>query len=406
MLIAKASDLQHFLSKSLEQFVVPVFQRPYFWEKQQWQVFWEDLSELHDSKSNRQHFLGVILTMRVGLSPENVWKHLILDGQQRLVTASILLSAIRDSSVVANDYFSDAINNLLWIEAWNPNSNKEPKLLLTSKDKEAFQSILKREKRPEGVIPRAYDYFLGQIKSRYYNSLDYNTLFKTLVTQCIFVNIELSPNEDPYKIISTLNFGSSHFPKENPFPQLPSLSGAELSFVENQLLNYRKFPQAPELLALISGGENAQTEFKEAACVNPHTGNPDNKMREQIVKSVAAFMNSQTGGTLLIGVADDGEIKGINHEFAIANKSKVNWDGYSLFITDLLNTTLGIVTPFQFYTVSRYSVDGKDVCCVSVKPATLPVYINKKLYARAGSQSLELQGPDLLSYVKERWGSS
>lgn len=171
---------------------------------------------------------------------------------------------------------------------------------------------------------------------------------------------------------------------------------------EAALNEYRKLAPNPELLSLIASGESATVEFKQAACRNPHTSRNDNNMRNNIVEAVAAFMNS-SGGTLLIGIADDGTITGVGVEYATVNASKANWDGYELFLADLLNKSLSVTAAFQYFTITRHTLNGRDIAQVQVKPASEAVYVNNKLYVRVGAQSKELQGPDMISYVNRHW---
>ncbi|MCB8944537.1 MAG: putative DNA binding domain-containing protein [Ardenticatenaceae bacterium] len=172
---------------------------------------------------------------------------------------------------------------------------------------------------------------------------------------------------------------------------------------EAALHEYRQLAPNPELLTLIGGGESESIEFKQAACRNPYTGKQDNSMRDNISKAVAAFMNS-SGGTLLIGIADDGIITGIEDEYALANPSKANWDGYELFLADLLNKSLSVATAFHYFTITRHTLHNHDIAQIQVQPTPAPAYVNNKLYVRAGAQSKELQGGDLVGYVGSHWG--
>ena len=77
------------------QIVVPEFQRGYSWEKEHVSEFWSDISEFHQEKTktttaSKKYFAGPIVVL-----PEND-SLLLLDGQQRLATATILFSVIRD----------------------------------------------------------------------------------------------------------------------------------------------------------------------------------------------------------------------------------------------------------------------------------------------------------------------
>src|SRR5260370_34518007 len=97
----KASETH--LGKILEgtnQFVVPLFQRPYTWDESRWKVLWSDLVELCEDEVEasraKPHFLGSIVTVPTRSVPEGVTKYLLIDGQQRLTTLQVLLAALRD----------------------------------------------------------------------------------------------------------------------------------------------------------------------------------------------------------------------------------------------------------------------------------------------------------------------
>ena len=79
----------------MKQNVIPLFQRPYTWEKDKWQNLWDDIFELYNRVDEKSHFMGAIVTIPIKTTPVGVNKHLIIDGQQRLITVSILLCAIR-----------------------------------------------------------------------------------------------------------------------------------------------------------------------------------------------------------------------------------------------------------------------------------------------------------------------
>jgi uncharacterized protein with ParB-like and HNH nuclease domain len=78
-----------------KQGVIPLFQRPYSWELKDWKTLWEDLMGQYEESERSSHFMGAIVTVPVKSVPVGVTKHLVIDGQQRLTTLSILLAAIR-----------------------------------------------------------------------------------------------------------------------------------------------------------------------------------------------------------------------------------------------------------------------------------------------------------------------
>src|SRR4029453_18810078 len=91
-----------------KQFVVPYFQRTYSWRSQQWTTLFDDIVELYELGAGHTHFLGsmVLLAEAAGEAPTPT---LVIDGQQRLVTLSLFLAAIRDSARNVDPAFSDDI---------------------------------------------------------------------------------------------------------------------------------------------------------------------------------------------------------------------------------------------------------------------------------------------------------
>src|SRR5262245_33546005 len=90
------------LFNSRIRYVVPMFQRLYVWEETpQWSTLWEDAIEkavlqLQKKKTNA-HYLGAVIVEGVQPnSPQEVMRFLVIDGQQRLTTIQLLLSAFRD----------------------------------------------------------------------------------------------------------------------------------------------------------------------------------------------------------------------------------------------------------------------------------------------------------------------
>ena len=165
---------------------------------------------------------------------------------------------------------------------------------------------------------------------------------------------------------------------------------------------YRLYTPEHEIATFLAIGETEKVEFKQAAFLSPHSNKPEDSMRKNVAEAVAAFMNSK-GGILLIGVTDDCHVEGVDHEFAAANPSKKNWDGYQLAIADIIQNRLSISNPFRFYQVSQHQVYGKTICRIEVQKALEPVYMEKKLLVRDGNRTRELHGPDLINYVNNHW---
>ena len=150
---------------------------------------------------------------------------------------------------------------------------------------------------------------------------------------------------------------------------------------------------------LIKGGETGGVEFKSTLRVNLHTGQPDEKIQLSALKTVAGFLNAR-GGTLLIGVNDDGEALGLE-----ADKFP-NEDKMGLHLVNLIRERMGEV--FLPYVHAHFD-DQQDQrvllirCERGPKPAFLKDGANQRFFVRGGNSTAELSGTSITDYVKQRF---
>src|ERR1035437_7469708 len=78
------------------QYVLPMFQRRYSWEEKQWKKLWGDIVDIRKNPHKPEHFLGTIVVLQEDSLPGKPPKFILIDGQQRLTTLSIILTALRD----------------------------------------------------------------------------------------------------------------------------------------------------------------------------------------------------------------------------------------------------------------------------------------------------------------------
>ena len=173
------------------------------------------------------------------------------------------------------------------------------------------------------------------------------------------------------------------------------------------LARRRAVPAAPSSRELIAAGESARVEFKSSARVNRHTGARDARLEQVIAASTAAFFNAR-GGTLLIGVADDGRIDGLEADYALLRNP--GRDGFELWLHDLLATTLG-ASAAATVRVGFDTVDGRDICLIRIPAAPRPVFLQvpkqrgTEFVVRVGNSSRRLDARELLDYAVTRWGA-
>jgi len=158
------------------------------------------------------------------------------------------------------------------------------------------------------------------------------------------------------------------------------------------------FPE--EVLELIKKGENEKIELKSTMRVNLHTNEIDKKIEHAIVKTIASFLNSK-GGTLLIGVSDNGEILGTEKD-RFENNDKLN-----LHLANLIKEKIG-----KNYAPSINSqlilIEGKIIVKIECKKNDKPVFVKtasgeEEFYIRAGPSSTQIKARDLVDYIEKRF---
>ncbi len=178
---------------------------------------------------------------------------------------------------------------------------------------------------------------------------------------------------------------------------------------QDALAAYRTLaPQATdiEIAALIQQDESIEVEFKASAWWDIPR-NKKEKFNKRISEVVAAFLNVEKGGTLLIGIDDDGSIVGIECDYIKKFDNRKNRDTYANNLMRSLLNAYGqdCGTCIQ---ISFGQVEGKDVCRVAISPSPRPVYIKdgqeEYFYIRAGNSNRALKVKEATDYIKSRWG--
>ncbi len=189
-----------------KQFRIPVYQRYYSWETEQCSRLWNDIVDMQ-KKDKVGHFVGSIVNIAEQAMPTGVQKYMIIDGQQRLTTLSLLLIALRD---YAEEHPEDGtinarrIDNMLLKNEYE-DGDERYKLLLTETDRDLLISLV--EKKPISDLGLShilsnYDFFAGKIANMELQPKDvYEAIGKLQI-----VNITLDRNvDDAQAIFESLN---------------------------------------------------------------------------------------------------------------------------------------------------------------------------------------------------------
>ncbi len=152
---------------------------------------------------------------------------------------------------------------------------------------------------------------------------------------------------------------------------------------------------------LIQKGENTRLEFKETLLYDVHQKQPNKALKEEAVKEMCAFANSD-GGTLIIGVEDGTkEIKGIERDLKLMNGSK---DKFELTLNQVATDKLGEAFTSMYVRLDFEEIQGKTLAVVSVEASPEPVYFDgKRFYVRSGSSSRPLNMDEVVGYIEQNW---
>lgn len=153
----------------------------------------------------------------------------------------------------------------------------------------------------------------------------------------------------------------------------------------------------------IAGGESAVLEFKSTFRWDLRESRINRSLETVVLKTLAGYMNAQ-GGTLLIGVADDGSIVGLEHDYSALKKP--DRDGFEQVLMTSVASKLG-GDACQCVQAVFHSVEGHDVCRTIISKAHRPVYLREgetpKLYVRTGVSTRELNVQEAIDYTATRW---
>lgn len=189
-----------------KQFQIPVYQRYYSWDIEQCKRLWNDIVEMQ-KKGKVGHFVGSIVNIAEQAMPTGVQKYMIIDGQQRMTTLSLLLLALRDYAI--NNPEDTTINarridNMLLKNEYE-SGDERYKLLLTETDRDILMRLVEEKPIPDDTRSKLldnYKFFAGKIADKELQPAEvYESIGKLQI-----VNITLDRSvDDAQAIFESLN---------------------------------------------------------------------------------------------------------------------------------------------------------------------------------------------------------
>ncbi|UOR69816.1 DUF262 and DUF1524 domain-containing protein [Helicobacter pylori] len=210
---AYATPLLNFIKGNQKnQLVIPIYQRLYSWEKEQCKQLWDDIIKIGGDDKMDGHFIGCILYVLDRITHSNNVLF-IIDGQQRLTTITLLLTALRDHLSDEDEFLEkfscQKIQNRYLINS-DEKDDKRFKLILSEPDRDTLLSLIDKDKRkpsePSSKIVENFKLFeewISEWISKNTNKLE--TIFKGL-EKLMIVEIALKEGkDDPQLIFESMN---------------------------------------------------------------------------------------------------------------------------------------------------------------------------------------------------------
>lgn len=167
---AKETNFLKLMESQFNQYIVPIYQRTYSWGEKQCQVLWEDILKISKRKNSDRHFIGSTVCYRqdeISL-PGQIKKEIIIDGQQRITTLSLLMIAIaRSYEKIGQENVTNVIRKNYLINEDGKDEEKY-KLLPTNQDKETYLALVdgieNELKNPSKPVLDAFNLFMSLLE--------------------------------------------------------------------------------------------------------------------------------------------------------------------------------------------------------------------------------------------------
>ncbi len=205
---ADATTLLGFFEENQNnQFVIPIYQRLYSWKKEQCEQLWDDIIKIGGNDKMNGHFIGSILYVLDGNTPSSPL--LIIDGQQRLTTITLLFIALRDHLNDEDEFLEkfsrQKIQNRYLINS-DEKGDKKFKLFLSEPDRDTLLSLIDKDRRkpsePSLKIMENFKLFEKWIRK---NTDKLETIFKGLEKLMIVWIALKKEKDDPQLIFESMN---------------------------------------------------------------------------------------------------------------------------------------------------------------------------------------------------------
>ncbi|MDQ3276392.1 MAG: DUF262 domain-containing protein [Actinomycetota bacterium] len=197
-----------------KQYVIPLYQRRYSWErkddKDPLNQLWDDIMLLDGNDPASTHFLGsVVIAPSPSNTPAGVVRWLVVDGQQRLTTLSLLLCAIRDHVQHDDPQLAEKIHEHYLVNKY-ASGDEHYRLLPTQEDRQSWIALVERyaDAGGEDRVGAAYRFFLRKLQEvdDPEDEHDIRRVEQTITTRLALVAISAHADDNVHRIFESLNY--------------------------------------------------------------------------------------------------------------------------------------------------------------------------------------------------------
>jgi uncharacterized protein with ParB-like and HNH nuclease domain/alkylated DNA nucleotide flippase Atl1 len=212
MVAAREISVQQLLEGSV-QYQIPLYQRTYSWKRVQLERLWDDILQLAEDRiesPQTTHFMGSLVLAGAGANgPGGVHEYLVVDGQQRLTTLSLLLTAIRDHrrEHESPEHF-DRINEMYLMNKWKKSDHRY-KLSPTQADRESYRACIDATPQAGGTdgIGETYRFFKAALVAADdpEDEFDIERLEDAVISGLSLVSVTTAEGDNTHRIFESLN---------------------------------------------------------------------------------------------------------------------------------------------------------------------------------------------------------
>ena len=167
-----------------------------------------------------------------------------------------------------------------------------------------------------------------------------------------------------------------------------------------KLSQENKYEEIQNVRFFLRSGETDRIEFKQSLSLDTRKDKKEKYIEDEILKTIVAFFN-KSGGTLLVGVDDQGNATGIDYELERLFKGK--FDKLLLHFKNIRKSRDGLEYD-RLIDVDIVKYSQKHVLMADCKKSEKPCYLDKSyFYVRTSPANELLEGPKLVHYVNEHF---